>query len=1384
MVSAGTHASMYLVMEKIREVALIVDGWYRIIPDDFSYNDVIKEDIEADLGTVLRSLIKYDKTAVEEFTTHADGGFDYADFHLDWFKDDTKAAGIATDASIYGTSPANDAARVAYAKNRLKSIFRVVYNAAQNFVLEAPKYIEESVNSYQYHQPHMALFITFIQLFRHATDHLNTLTATHLNHYYKEVLKMVEEGEQSDQIHVVFEAKKGVEQHVIAEGTGLNAGKDATGKPVVFETDRELVLNKAEIDSLKTVFVERTAASDKVYAASAANSADGEGSPFTGESKTWAIMGEAQSDKSENEKSMFDNDLGFCIASPQLYLEDGKRTIKFLVKYPGSSSLFHDVTTNPDKKNIEAELRYGINVELTAADKWYKSSLNNVQIINNNAENSALWSDMMEAYTSTEGGKPIGYLLLTIALDVDAPAITGYNDQVHGAGYDTEHPVARFTFNNKARALDNKDDNTKSLAALASTAPLVSKGKITNNAVSPSVLYSSIEQFAYDASLSMPVSVFDATERYANVSTAPAYVEYEGKMYKQLKNSSLPIPSLYPEYWELLENVSDTGVSDYSDSVSYATGDNVKYGGDVYKARVDAYSPLPTDDATAWEFYMDVYINPYRYLEGLIVEELKIKVAVSGKHNLHLHNDQGRIVPGSAFNPFTTIPYAGANFYIGSNEIFRKKIDTISVDVNWEDLPTNDLADYYAEYNSTAYDSIGAAFDSTDHSLTNDDFKAHVSILTNSGWQQVVNNMQLFQLESIIDYEDAVCVYENTVFDTRLTTPGESRDQSCGTTFCPENQDCPPPPTKEVIKPATRWSSIDISEYGRTPNYAPFTNFSASLPGGFLKVTLKHTASLPGFSPFGHSAYSHLSTKAILNANDDSLDCTGITTTPIQGQIMLGHGDNVCIPLPVAPYTPKISTVSVDYESMETISLTDNTVAAYDDRVERLYHVTPFGHREFHPFLDGLTSTLTPHFVNEGNLYIGVKNLELPQQLSVYFQLADATGDTELSAPDVQWSVLTRSGWLDLGVHEIVSDTTNGLVKTGVVLFNLPKSATTDSPLFEGNNHWLRATGLSNTKALNRVVDVKLHAVAATYVNNDNDAARLDAPLAANTVSKLINKDVNVKTVTQAYPSYGGKRAETTEAFTTRISERLRHKDRGITGSDYERMVLSKFGYVDKVKCLQHTRLETVNGSAEYSEVAPGHVMAVVIPDLSNAPLANLLEPRCTIDQLDEIHDYMASNLSPYVTLHVKNPLYEQIRVVGQIGFYKQYDPVVYTDKVNEEIRKFISPWAYDTSVEIDFGGYMHQSMILNRIMELEYVDFVVGFSLEQKDANGNWIQVKEAWACTSRSVLVSAPTHKLSATSDSSVTCPSEPSSTVPSPDASGPSSYPPQAFYTPPTA
>jgi hypothetical protein len=93
-------------------------------------------------------------------------------------------------------------------------------------------------------------------------------------------------------------------------------------------------------------------------------------------------------------------------------------------------------------------------------------------------------------------------------------------------------------------------------------------------------------------------------------------------------------------------------------------------------------------------------------------------------------------------------------------------------------------------------------------------------------------------------------------------------------------------------------------------------------------------------------------------------------------------------------------------------------------------------------------------------------------------------------------------------------------------------------------------------------------------------------------------------------------------------------------------------------------------------------------------------------------------------------------------------DASVLETKLDEDIKRFLSPWAYGKSGEISFGGKLHRSTILNFAEERPYVDYVVNFKMAQLAGNQETgSDIEEAAPGTARSIIVSHPDHDIKAT-------------------------------------
>ncbi len=104
------------------------------------------------------------------------------------------------------------------------------------------------------HQPHYALWLTFLRLFEGSRTQLNALPGRHLQHYYREVLHLRTLRAQPNAAHLLFALKRGATELFLPTGTTFRAGKDATGAAVEYELTQDLIVNRASVAAVRSVY--------------------------------------------------------------------------------------------------------------------------------------------------------------------------------------------------------------------------------------------------------------------------------------------------------------------------------------------------------------------------------------------------------------------------------------------------------------------------------------------------------------------------------------------------------------------------------------------------------------------------------------------------------------------------------------------------------------------------------------------------------------------------------------------------------------------------------------------------------------------------------------------------------------------------------------------------------------------------------------------------------------------------------------------------------------------------------------------------------------------------------------------------------------------------
>lgn len=425
-------------------LAASIDYYYALLPNGHAYRATIENLVKPLLAPALRKLISYYKPCVQppgsplrdlllesDLTGVAVLGCQATPSEqvmarglsgLWWMHAPDWAgfvSGIQADESIYGNEPDTFRQLMYVANHNLfTGIFDTLLMGFSRLVVTAEKELLISLEKRDTHPAHYALFLAFLKLFRTAQADINTITRRHLDFYYKEILSVKLKAAEPNFAHIIAELSKPATGFVLQKDALLKAGKDSSGKDVVYGLDAETSFNKATVADLRAVYMgengDNTLDSNnngRLFAAPVINSADGIGGDLKSPNKEWhPIANRLYSEGDVLSIEMPMAEIGFAIASHYLFLQEGERAIKFRL------------VTNNNATLTSAAFK----VLLTTDKEWYEVPGN------------------LSLATTTLKGSADNAFEISFSLSGDAPAIVDYNPEVHGGSLSVAVPVAKI----------------------------------------------------------------------------------------------------------------------------------------------------------------------------------------------------------------------------------------------------------------------------------------------------------------------------------------------------------------------------------------------------------------------------------------------------------------------------------------------------------------------------------------------------------------------------------------------------------------------------------------------------------------------------------------------------------------------------------------------------------------------------------------------------------------------------------------------------------------------------------------------------------------------------------------------------------------------------
>ncbi len=167
-------------------------------------------------------------------------------------------------------------------------------------------------------RPDIALLLAFFQIMNSPQSLFKQYTQQHKQFYYRNILGFRERPQVADKAHLVVKLIDDAKSKTLPKGTLFSGAEDADGNKLIYQSINNAILNRAQVNQLFTL--SRSTDSQALLLTQGYHEPLGQDYPEDGLLTFGAVS------LLEQERQSF-SQLGFTLASQELYLSSGERTV-------------------------------------------------------------------------------------------------------------------------------------------------------------------------------------------------------------------------------------------------------------------------------------------------------------------------------------------------------------------------------------------------------------------------------------------------------------------------------------------------------------------------------------------------------------------------------------------------------------------------------------------------------------------------------------------------------------------------------------------------------------------------------------------------------------------------------------------------------------------------------------------------------------------------------------------------------------------------------------------------------------------------------------------------------------------------------------------------
>lgn len=282
-------------------------------------------------------------------------------------------------------------------------------------------------------EPAISLYAVFARLHERLVVQVNRLPGRRIDFYYQELLGDNGRSVEPDHVHLVLPVNAIGREILLEKGCEFSGGQDGRGDEIVFSSVQDVSLNDAVVADMRTLhFQEGIPWEDHIPIYDPAKLLAGT------TLRPYSLFGNTR-DGVRPATAMVPG-IGFAVASPVLFLQEGNREISFRFDYEIESLRGTVLDVGETQENSYA----------VRCDAFLRAFKDMFHISATSAEGWLALPAYKPSFYLLDDSLPEGSLGIRLRLAHDVAPIVPYDPAIHGESWPSQLPVFRFLLNPEA----------------------------------------------------------------------------------------------------------------------------------------------------------------------------------------------------------------------------------------------------------------------------------------------------------------------------------------------------------------------------------------------------------------------------------------------------------------------------------------------------------------------------------------------------------------------------------------------------------------------------------------------------------------------------------------------------------------------------------------------------------------------------------------------------------------------------------------------------------------------------------------------------------------------------------------------------------------------